>query len=80
MPPFNPKGIIFMRINKLELISPTQANPIGSLTFEVEMPILYKEGETKPIKESEESQIDISPETQELLQKVAEKLIKDITK
>lgn len=69
-----------MRINKLELISPTQANPIGSITFEIEMPILYKEGETKPIKESEESQIDISPETQELLQQVAEKLIKDITK
>jgi hypothetical protein len=80
MPPATPKGNKFMRIIKLEYTAPTQANQIGNVTFEVEVPIIYKEGVTAAIKESDEIQIDLSPETQKLLQQTAEEIIKDITR
>lgn len=69
-----------MNINKLDYIAPTAANPIGSITFEVSVPVLYKEGQTQPVNDSEEAEVNLSPETQKLLQDSADSIINDINK
>lgn len=75
----NPVRDTNMRIENIEYIAPTQANKLGSLKFSAEIPVIYKEGETKSVDENTELQVNLSTETQELLKKTSESIIKDIT-
>lgn len=68
-----------MNIKNLEYIAPTQANPLGSLQLNVEIPVIFKDG-MKPITEKEDAEVELSAETVELLQKVAASIIADLTK
>jgi len=69
-----------MNINSLEYVAPTQANKIGSIKFEVEIPILYEEGKTKAVSDKEDADIELSVETQNLLERAGESIINDIAK
>lgn len=68
-----------MNISDIEYIVPTQANQIGSIKFKIEVPIAYKEGDGQ-VPESDDAQIELSPDTQEIIQHLAESIIKDINK
>lgn len=67
-----------MNIKQLEFIAPSQANPLGSVNLEIEIPVVYREG-MKEVQESENVNVELSTETVELLQKVAESIVKDLT-
>jgi len=69
-----------MNINSLEYVAPTQANKIGSIKFEVEIPILYEEGKTKQVSDAENVEVNLSVETQNFLERAGESIINDITK
>ena len=69
-----------MNINKLDYIAPSQANPVGSITFEVSIPVVYKEGQTQPVNDNEEANVELSEATTKLLQDAADSMINDITK
>lgn len=68
-----------MNIENIEYIAPTKANQLGSIKFEVLVPVLYEEGVTKEVQEQEEVSVNISSETQELVQKLAKSVVADIT-
>jgi len=67
-----------MKILDLKYMAPTKANPLGSLEFSVEIPILYEEGKTKDVVDNENADIELSANTQNLLKEISESIIKDI--
>lgn len=73
-----PSANNFMKINDIKYSAPTKANQLGGLEFSVEIPILYKEGETKEVVDNENADIELSPNTQNLLVQLSESIIKDI--
>ena len=68
-----------MNISEIKFIVPNKANPIGSLSFKCETPILYDEGRQMP---SEDNELDVklSSETIEIIHKVVGLIVKDISK
>lgn len=68
-----------MKITDIEYVAPTQSSQIGSVKFTVEVPVMFKEGETKSVIDNESADVSISPETQKAAQSTAVSLIKDIT-
>ena len=78
MQPPTPKGITFMRINKIEYLAPNQANKIGSVTFEVEVPVVFEEGQ-KVVNDAEDVQVELTPEIVNLLEQAAALIIKKLT-
>jgi len=73
-----PSASNLMKINDLKYIAPTIANKLGSLEFSVEIPILFKEGETKDVIDNENADVELSPRTQGLLKEISDSIIKDI--
>ena len=68
------------RITEIQYTSPTQANPIGGLIFKAEIPVFYREGETKPVAEGDDVSIEISGETLNILEKLSDSILNDIQK
>lgn len=66
-------------IKNIEYIVPIPDKPVGSLRFEVEIPIAYKDGSKMP-SEGEDQEVTLSLETQRLLSELGKSVIKDLEK
>ncbi len=68
-----------MRITDIQYTAPTQANPIGGLVFKAEIPVFFKEGETKPVVEGDDVAVQLSEDTMKVLEQLSAAIIKDIS-
>ena len=69
-----------MKIENIEYIAPTEANQLGSIKFLVELPVIFKPGETKAVKDNSEVNAQLSSLTQELANQLGHSIIRDITR
>lgn len=66
-------------ITNIEYVIPSKDKPLGSVSFNVKMPVLHKEGQ-KELGENPEADVTLSEETVELLNKLSASLINDLEK
>lgn len=67
------------KISNIEYIIPNADRKLGSLSFNIETPILF-EDIGKPLGENPSADIELSAETVELLSQLSKSLIKDLEK
>lgn len=66
-------------ISNIEYLVPNPDKPLGSLSFNVKVPVFFKDGQ-KVVAENEAADVELSKETVALLDQLSKSIIKDLEK